>query len=381
MNILIAPDKFKDAASATDIAQALASGIKQTFSKANCHLLPLADGGEGTLDCLALALGAEWKYVDVEDPLFRPIRAGYLFHSNRKLAIIEMARASGIELIKREERNCLITTSIGTGQLIVDAIANGAKEIMLTIGGTATNDAGIGVAMALGFQFLDKNGQVLNPIGENLANICQIDDKNVLPNLKNITFTIATDVENLFHGERGAAFVFARQKGADEKGIRYLNEGLINFANILEIYSGKNPQKIKGSGAGGGVSGGLACLLHAKIISAAHWILSVNEVQKLLTESHILITGEGRVDAQTWDGKLISQLLLLAKEAHVPVVVICGTLQDTDVLASQENIIYAHSILNEPMSLSEALSNTISLVEKQGMLLGKFLTFYEKSKD
>ncbi len=374
MNVLIAPDKFKDAASAAAIASALSEGIKQSLPSAKCKLLPLADGGEGTLECMSMALkDVEWKYVEVPDPLFRPIKACYLYLSQKKMAIVEMARSSGIELLRPEERNCLVTSSIGTGFLILDAIKNGATEIILTVGGTATNDAGIGVASALGFQFLDKNGKILAPIGESLLHISQISDDNVSIDLKKITFTIATDVENLFYGERGAAFAFAAQKGANEEGIKYLNQGLINFASVLERYSAQNPQQIIGSGAGGGVSGGLACLLNAQIISAAHWILSINDVPSLLAKSQVLITGEGKVDAQTWEGKLISQLLLLAKKAQVPVIVVCGTLQDIEILVEQENIIYAQSILNEPMSLKEALADTISLVQKQGVLLGKFL--------
>lgn len=373
MNILIAPDKFKDAASASEICIALEEGIKQSLPSANCQLLPLADGGEGTLESIAMALEVEWKYLEVLDPLFRPIQACYLLIPKRNLAIIEMARASGIELLKSNERNCLLTSSIGTGQLILDAISHGIHEIILTVGGTATNDAGIGVASALGFQFLDENNQVLSPIGENLINIHHINDELLFPNLKNIKFTIATDVENPFYGNRGAAFAFAKQKGASDEVIFELNQGLFNFASVLENYSSLNPQLITGSGAGGGVAGGLACLLNAEIISAAHWILTLNDVPLLLRKSQVLITGEGKVDAQTWEGKLISQLLKMAKESQIPVIVVCGTLQDIDILAKQDNIIYAKSILNQPMSLQDAILNTIPLLKEQGILLGKFL--------
>lgn len=373
MNILIAPDKFKDAASASDICKALEEGIKQTLPSANCQLLPLADGGEGTLESIAMALEVKWKYVEVLDPLFRPKEACYLLIPQRNLAIIEMARASGIELLKHHERNCRITSSIGTGQLILDAIAHGVHEIILTVGGTATNDAGMGIATSLGFQFLDENNNILSPIGENLIKIHQIDDSLALPNLKNTKITIATDVENPFYGNRGAAFAFAKQKGANDETLIELNQGLFNFASILEKYSAKNPQVIVGSGAGGGVAGGLACLLNANIISAANWILTLNNVSGLIKKSQVLITGEGKVDAQTWEGKLISQLLKMAKEAQVPVIIVCGTLQDIEILVKQDNIIYAKSILNQPISLQEAIVNTIPLVKQQGILLGKFL--------
>ncbi|CAH0997747.1 Glycerate 3-kinase [Emticicia aquatica] len=374
MNILIAPDKFKDAASAIDVCIALKKGILNTFPSAKCSLLPLADGGEGTLESIAMVLGADWKYIEVLDPLFRPVSACYLYIPEKKIAIIEMARASGIELLTPKERNCLITSSYGTGILIKDAIKIGAEEIVITVGGTATNDAGIGIASALGFRFFDKNNQELPPIGENLIKIDKIDDNNVLEKIKTIKFIIATDVENPFYGNKGAAFVFARQKGADDAAIIDLNSGLFSFAKLLDKFSNINPQDIAGSGAGGGVGGGLACLFNAQIISAAEWILTLNNVSEVITENQILITGEGKVDSQTWDGKLISKLLQMADNAKVPVMIICGTLQDIDILALQNNIIYANSILNKPMTLDDALTNTNTLIEQQGILLGKLLS-------
>lgn len=373
MKILIAPDKFKDAASAADICIALQKGILQTFPSAICTLAPLADGGEGTLESIALALHAEWVVCSTKDPFFNKIEAKYLFIPSKKMAVIETARASGIELVKPQKRNCLLTSSIGTGILIKDAIQKGAKEIILTVGGTATNDAAIGIANALGFEFLNKNGETLTPIGRNLLEIHQIDDKNVVFDKNEISFTIATDVENPFYGQKGAAFVFARQKGADDSGIELLDYGLKNYASILHKYSSINPQSIAGSGAGGGIGGGMAALFNAKIISAADWIIRLNDIEKHISESQILITGEGKVDSQTWDGKLISRLLNLASNYHVPVIAICGTLQDVELIAQKPNVLYATSILQAPISLKKALKETHQLVEQQGLLLGKLL--------
>jgi glycerate kinase len=373
MKILIAPDKFKDALSAGDICTCLEKGILTTFPEAKCILLPLADGGEGTLESLNTNLKGEFINVETFDPLQRKISATYLFVEKTKTAIIEMARASGIELLLPQERNCFKTSSFGTGILIGDAIQKGAKEIILTVGGTATNDAGMGIASALGFNFLDEDGQVLEPIGENLIKVKKIDNDNVLKELADINFTIATDVTNPFYGENGAAYVFARQKGADDEGIKFLDKGLKNFAEVLEKQSQQNPQNLIGSGAGGGVSGGLAVLLNAQIISAASWILEINNTEALLKNSDILITGEGKVDSQTWDGKLISQLLDKANQANVPVIIICGTLQNVPVVAKQEGVLYATSILNAPISLEQALKETPQLLENQGMLLGNIL--------
>lgn len=374
MNILIATDKFKDALPASSVCNFLKKGILQTFPDANCSLLPLADGGEGTLESLQTALGGVFKNVKVFDPYFRNIIAPYLYLEDSKIAVIEMARASGIELIEPKDRNCLKTTSYGTGQQIIDAIKNGAREIILTVGGTATNDAGIGIASALGFKFLDEQNREVIPIGENLTKITQICTTYLFESLSEVKFTIATDVTNSFYGEKGAAYVFARQKGAADDDIILLDEGLRKFATVLENNYFNNPQSLIGAGAGGGVAGGLACLLNAEIISAASWILQINKFSQLLENNVILITGEGKVDSQTWDGKLISEILIMAQNAKVPVVVVCGTLQGINEIVAQPAVLYATSILKEPLTLPEAIKQSPQLIENQGILLGKLLS-------
>jgi glycerate 2-kinase len=374
MNILIAPDKFKDALSASEICHFLEKGILQTFAKAKCTLLPLADGGEGTLESLNANLKGVFINLEVQNPLSEPVTASYLYIPQTQTAIIEMAQASGIELIAPERRNCLKTSSFGTGQLIQNAIQRGVKEIILTVGGTATNDAGMGIASALGFQFLAEDGTVLSPIGENLFHVASLDTSQISPALFDIKFTIATDVTNPFYGESGAAYVFARQKGADETAIAFLDKGLRNIAKILSKNFGKNPQELAGSGAGGGVAGGLSVLLNANIISAASWILEINQVSELLKNTDILITGEGKVDSQTWEGKLISQLLSKAEEKDIPVIIVCGTLQDVPAVVKLPAVLLATSILQSPITLENALVNTPQLVENQGMLLGKMLS-------
>ena len=374
MNILIAPDKFKDALSATEICHFLQKGILQTFPKAHCTLLPLADGGEGTLESLNSNFKGEFIYQTVQNPLFEAVSASYLYIPQNQTAVVEMARASGIELLIPAKRNCLKTSSFGTGQLIKEAIQKGAKEIFLTVGGTATNDAGMGIASALGFRFLAKDGSILQAIGENLIAVASIDSSQVPAEVFDTKFTIATDVTNPFFGESGAAYVFAKQKGANEEGIQLLDKGLQNMAQVLERDFGTNPQTLVGSGAGGGVAGGLAVLLNANIISAASWILEINRVDDLLEKTNVLVTGEGKVDSQTWDGKLISQLLSKAEAKAVPVIIVCGTLQDVEIVAKQKSVLYATSILQGPSTLENALANTPQLLENQGMLLGKMLS-------
>ncbi len=373
MNILIATDKFKDSATAAQIGKWLETGILQTLPSALFTHRPLADGGEGTLDSIATNLGGIWKQRVVNDPLFRPIKARYLYLPQQATAIIEMSQASGLQSLQNKERNCLITTSLGTGELIVDALSCGAKEIVLSVGGTATNDAGMGIATALGFAFLNESGIPLSPIGQNLTGVCHIDKSKVLSQIATTKWTVATDVQNPFYGTNGAAYVFAPQKGATSTDVIRLEAGLQQIARVLAKSTTKDPQTILGSGAGGGVAGGLACLLNARIISGAEWVLGINQIAEMLKHTDLLITGEGKVDSQTWGGKLISQLLELAQTANVPTIVVCGTLTDIKTIAQQPAVLYATSIIQGPMTLENALANTKQLTIEQGILLGKLL--------
>ena len=206
MKILIATDKFKDSLTAKQVCEGLQRGILRTFPSAKIEILPLADGGEGTLETLQSVLGGEFIECEVNDPLSRKIKANYLWIKEKQTAIIEMARASGIELLKQNERNCLITSTYGTGELINNALEKEAKEIILTVGGSATNDAGIGMATALGYEFFNKKSKILAPIGENLAEISLINIEKIHPKLSQTNFIVATDVSNPFYGKEGAAY-------------------------------------------------------------------------------------------------------------------------------------------------------------------------------
>ena len=373
MKILIATDKFKDSLTAKEVCKGLQRGILRTFPSAEIEILPLADGGEGTLESLQSVWGGEFITCEVNDPLFRKINANYLWIKEKQTAIIEMARASGIELLKQNERNCLITSTYGTGELIKNALKKGAKEIILTVGGSATNDAGIGMASALGYDFLNKKGEILKPIGKNLQEIYTINIGKIHPKLSQTKFTVATDVSNPFHGKDGAAYVFSPQKGADIQLVKELDLGLKIINEIIKKDFNIDLQTIAGSGAGGGIGGGAVIFLKAEIKSAAQWILEINQVENKLKNVDLLMTGEGKVDSQTWQGKLISQLVLRAEMAHTPVILVCGTLHDVESIIAQKGILFASSILNEPMSLEKALENALELIENHGALLGKLL--------
>ena len=230
VHVLISPDKFKGSLSASQVCDALEKGIKKCRPKTVFTKMPLADGGEGTLDVIHQLHGGTWVSVDTFDPLMRPIQADYLFLADQKTAYIEMARASGLALLNAKERNPLKTTTFGTGILIADALERGATHIILTIGGSATNDAGIGMAAALGWKFLDANGLILSPIGENLLQIASIESPSLA---YTCTFTVVTDVTNPLAGPTGAAHVFARQKGANATSIKQLDKGLNNVASFF----------------------------------------------------------------------------------------------------------------------------------------------------
>jgi glycerate 2-kinase len=373
MKILIATDKFKDSLTAKEVCEGLMKGILRTFPSAEIETLPLADGGEGTLETLQSVWGGEFVSCEVQDPLSRKISANYLWIEEKATAIIEMARASGIELLKPNERNCLITSTYGTGELIKDAIEKGAKEIILTVGGSATNDAGIGMASALGYKFLDKSGKILEPIGKNLIEIFKINTQNTHPKLSKTKFIVATDVSNPFYGKEGAAIVFSPQKGADSQAVIDLDLGLRNISELIKKEFNIDLQTISGSGAGGGIGGGAVAFLKAEIKSAAQWILEINQIESKLESVDLLITGEGKIDSQTWQGKLISQLVLQAEKAEKAVILVCGTLQDVETIIAQKGVLFASSIINEPLNLEKALENSLELVENHGALLGKML--------
>ncbi len=373
MKILIATDKFKDSLTAKQVCDGLMKGILRTFPSAEIETLPLADGGEGTLETLQSVWGGEFISCEVQDPLFRKINANYLWIKEKATAIIEMATASGIELLKQKERNCLITSSYGTGELIKDALEKGAKEIILTVGGSATNDAGIGMASALGYEFLDKNSKILEPIGKNLTEISGINRQKIHPNLTKTKFIVATDVLNPFYGIEGAAHVFSPQKGADSQGVSNLDLGLRNICALIKEDFNMDLQTILGSGAGGGIGGGAVAFLGADLKSASQWILEINQVKGKLQNVDLLITGEGKIDNQTWQGKLISQLVLLSEKTQTPVILVCGTLQNVESIINQKTILFASSILKEPLDLENALKNASEFVESHGEMLGKLL--------
>ena len=362
MKVLIASDSFKDALSAMEVCKAISKGLLLASSKITPVLFPMADGGEGTSEILTFHSGGHMLEVDVQDPLFRPIKASYGLSGDKKTAFIEMAEASGIQLLKPEERKASQTSSIGTGELLKDAMHKGVSKILLGIGGSATNDAGMGMATALGFKFLDKNKKVLSPIGANLIKVDQV----VSPDNWNLhcAIEVICDVDNPLFGPKGAAYIYSPQKGASEEEVKLLDAGLKHFAQVLEQAFRKDYSEIAGTGAAGGLGFGALTFLNAGLKPGIEALMDYTNFEAQLEGVDLIITGEGRLDQQTLNGKLIQGICKMANSQSVPVIALCGSLEASPEQIKAIGLKAAYSILNRPMSLQEALADTACLLEK-----------------
>ncbi len=347
MNILICPDKFKGSLSAQQAAEALAQGILNKRKKSNIQCIPLADGGEGTLEVIQQMHGGQWVSVTVKDPLFRPIEASYLWLADQKTAYIEMARASGLGLLLKKDQNPLKTSTYGTGELIRHAAEAGATTIVLTIGGSATNDAGIGMAAALGYRFLDHNGAELQATGENLIHVAEIKGTNPYPSIQ---FIVLSDVTNPLHGPQGAAQVYAKQKGANATSIKQLDKGLINMAKWL---SADTP----GAGAAGGLGAGALYFLGARLEAGAEWLLNKIHIERAIRKADFIVTGEGKIDQQSWSGKLISNIVSRADKQLKQSILVCGVFENPEAIPLFLDPREIYSITDIAESPKDAMEN------------------------
>lgn len=322
MNILIAPDSFKGSLSANQFIDI----FRRKFSALNLpHGIiasPLADGGEGSLEVISMNPDFEKRDIVVLDPFFNEVQTCYLYDKKTGTAYIEMAKASGLVLVDKPK--VMDSSSIGTGQLIKHALLGGAKKIVLFVGGSATNDAAIGIASALGLRFLDKHGEDLKPIGKNLVDVRIIDDTESLLKKHPAKLLVAADVNNPFYGKNGAAHVYAPQKGATIGDVELLDKGLQNMAGIFIKDFNIDVQKINGSGAAGGIAGGMIALFHARIVSGAALIFELNNIEEKIKQADLVITGEGKIDKQTLNDKLIFKLSQLATRHNKKVWAVCG---------------------------------------------------------
>ena len=319
-NILVCSDSFKGSLSSKDIGDIFTT-IAKEYEGVNITSIPIADGGEGTLDAIYSSREYKYKEIQCSNPLFQKITAKYLVDNNT--AIIEMAQASGLTLIPYKDGNAAITSSIGTGELILDAINLGCKNIYITVGGSATNDGGIGALSALGYEFLDKDNNILKPIGYNLDKIAYINTEKAI-NTKGIKFTIIADVDNPLVGETGSTFFYGKQKGAVGDIATKLENGMVNYANVIEKQFGKRFHDKKGAGAAGGIATGLMAFLDADIKSGIDTVLDLIHFEEFLKNADAVVTGEGCIDAQSVHGKAISGVLNRAQKKGIPVYIIAG---------------------------------------------------------
>lgn len=357
MKIVIAPDSFKESLSALKVATIIEKGFKEVFPDAIYIKCPIADGGEGTVVTMVEATNGEIHYVDVIGPLGSAVNAFFGLSNNKKQAFIEMAAASGLELVPPELRNPLLTTSYGTGELIKACLDTGAEHIIIGIGGSATNDGGAGMLQALGAKLLDSNGQQIKLGGRALANLTYIDVSEMDPRLSLCQFSIACDVSNPLIGENGASAIFGPQKGATSDHIKELDSNLEHFADVIKNDLGVDVHYIPGAGAAGGMGAALLAFLNAELKPGFDIIASTLDLESMIVGANLVITGEGRLDSQSLNGKVPVGVAQLAKKYQIPVIAITGSLGDDLHNLPQYGIDAAFSILHKISSLSEALNS------------------------
>lgn len=359
MTILIACDKFKNSLSAIKVCTAIANGLQHKNTNLEILMHPMADGGDGTLAVLQEHIELNLHKIETINPLNKNIQASYASFNNT--AYIELAKASGIELIQKEDLNPMITTTIGTGYLVKDAIINGFKNIVISIGGSCTTDAGLGIAHALGFTFLDYSGDELMPSGGTLSQI-----KSIIKPAEKITcqFTILCDVDNPLFGSNGAAYVFGPQKGATKEQVRTLDEGLRHIANLIHSFNNKNIGSIKGGGAAGGISAGLYGLLDAEIKSGFDYLSSLSKLEDKIASADIVITGEGQLDDQSFSGKVVGEIQALCQKYTKPIIAVVGNSTVSPQDYKEKGLTDVFSIMEVTKNLNDAMSHTESYLKK-----------------
>ena len=359
VRILIAPDKFKGSLSAPAAADAIARGLRSVWPDAQLDMAPIADGGEGFAEALTVALGAEWVNVQTEDAIGRPIMARYAWQDIERLAILEMSEASGLHRLAAQERAPLRADTFGTGVLVAHAIARGARCILVGLGGSATTDGGTGMARALGFRFLDHDGRDFSAAPgalPSLAHVVQPGDL-IMPEI-----LAACDVQNPLLGERGAACVYGPQKGADATTVALLDRGLTRLADVCTMDLGCDYREVPGSGAAGGLGFGLLTFCNAKIRPGFDMIAETLRLGERIAAADLVITGEGRIDDQTLDGKGPAGVAALARAAGKRVIAFGGAIT---AAAEDSNIFDAlFSIVDRPLTVAEAMAEAAPLLER-----------------
>ena len=365
MKIVIAPDSFKDSLSAQGVADAIAQGLSQVWPDAQLIKCPMADGGEGTVESVLAACNGEWRRIRVRGPLGAPVEARWGWLANSRTAIIEMAEASGLQLVPPGQRDACSSSTYGTGELIRAALDEGAVRVILAIGGSATNDAGAGAMQALGLVLLDDQGQPLPPGGLALANLSHIDLSDLDSRLAQVSFEIAADVDNPLCGPHGASVVFGPQKGATAQQVQALDQALGHFAEQCARALTKDVRDEPGSGAAGGLGFAAKAFLGAQFRTGVDVVAQLTGLAEAVSGADLVITGEGRFDAQTLRGKTPFGVARIARQHGVPVVVIAGSLGEGYQALYEHGIDAAFALASGPMTLQEACTDAPRLLSER----------------
>ena len=364
MRILISPDSFKGSLTSQEVAEAIERGIKKVSEGIETIKIPIADGGDGTLDCIMPVIDGEVIYTEVVGPLGEEISAPFGVMDNGNTAFIEMAKASGLALVPREKRNPMVTTTYGTGQLIKKALDMGCKRIIIGLGGSATNDGGVGIAQALGVRFLDKNNYEIGFGGGSLDKIKKIDISTLDSRLKSVTIEAACDVINPLCGLNGASYIYGPQKGADLNMIKVLDENLKHLAKVILEQLKYDIKDVPGAGAAGGMGAGILTFLGGTIRKGIDIMIDITGLEEKLQGVDLIFSGEGRIDKQILNGKTIFGVSKLAKKYGIPLVAIVGNIHE-DAYELYDNVVDGiESIIDRPMDEIEAFSKASTLIEK-----------------
>lgn len=380
MKIAIAPDSFKGSMTAMQAAECIERGLKRALLGVTCRKIPMADGGEGTVRAIVDATDGRFISRTVHDPLGRKIRSAFGVSGDGKTAIIEMAAASGLALLKPSERNPMKTTTFGTGELIRHALDLKVKRLLIGIGGSATNDGGMGLAQALGVQFLDARGRKLDPVGGSLKKLGRIDISGLDQRLKHAKVEVACDVENPLTGPHGAAQVYAPQKGATAAMVKELDAGLKHLAKIIKRDVGADIETVPGSGAAGGLGGGLMAFLKGKLRPGIDIVIDSVKLAKRIKGCDLVITGEGRLDHQTAFGKTPHGVAKVAKQEGLPVIAICGSIGKDPRIVHTIGIDAYFSAFEEPIQEEDLPKRGPVMLENCAEQVGRLLAINPANK-
>nr|WP_106781100.1 glycerate kinase [Lysinibacillus timonensis] len=365
MKVVISPDSFKGTLTALEAAQAIEQGIKRANSSVETVLLPVADGGEGTMETLVLATNGHFVKTTVLDPLGREIEASFGVLGNHSTCVIEMASASGITLLHNNERNPRIASSYGTGQLIQTALDQGFRDFIICIGGSATNDAGVGMLRALGLRLLDENGHDVQKSIDGLYEVKSLDFSNWDTRLNGSKVAIACDVNNPLVGEKGSTAIFGPQKGVKADEIDYFDQALTHWANVVEAEKGIRLHDYQGAGAAGGMGGALIAFLNGQFHQGIQLVLDVMNYREKVQDANVVITGEGKSDRQTLHGKAPMGVLHCAKEFDIPIILLSGSIDEQDKEMLAQHFHEVVSVVNESVSSEMAMKEAFNYLSQR----------------